>query len=812
MVVRKPLPPDSVVNNLPYPSTPLEQNPWEDGTHNNELPEPLLPGVKQDQTGDFQREGTLPPALKPGAEMTPLSTTPEDLGVPTSPQQPVHTFQSNNPFRAAVPTTSPEPELKQDETLVHTIANLSLEENSVSHVTSHSPFQTDLRGQNSTSQQEVGLGPTVALPSHPSNLQDPFELQSNAVAWEGTEPQTQAQSNETAKGNPSLLTPNPDHDIPSYSQSVSSSNGTPALERPFENTPPELPPRTPTDEPDHEKTPEQLPRPQIMTRVPQVDRGETYQIRHINWYDMFVRKMRESPILVQNANGPCPLLALVNALLLSTHMTASTPLVETLRVREHVTLGLLLEAVFNELYDRCQSTVPDPDELNAFLVALHTGMNVNPAFVAPEPDSLIALPSEDNTNRVPGGFENTKEMGLYSLFGIPLVHGWLPPHSHPVYQALERLAKTYEDAQNILFHEEELEDKLDQERLSEEELEMLQDIKNIKQFLSTTATQLTGFGLDLLTDTLAPGTFAILFRNDHFSTICKHPSKGQLLTLVTDAGYAGHDEIVWQSLVDVNGEGSEFFSGDFRPVGNAPNSPTREVGEVRNASDEDWTTVSRGKRSSQRQQLTINPHHTGSNSLDVPLSSAKSPSREQEDHDFALALQLQEDEEERERSERAARQQRDSRLNEYAGNRQSNNNVRVTTTPRPQQQPRVRPLVPPRNQRPRRTNPAVNRPPSPGAEAPPPSYEQATASKVFIPGPNHPAHPSAVPPGIGGGNSAYYENSGASTSTPSFNSNYSGRRRSTLRGGGSPMTHGNGQRKSSVNLSEERREKDCIVM
>ncbi|KAM0805312.1 hypothetical protein BDR22DRAFT_798449, partial [Usnea florida] len=278
--------------------------------------------------------------------------------------------------------------------------------------------------------------------------------------------------------------------------------------------------------------------------------GETYQIRLVNWYDASSpTNPRRSPIMVQNANGPCPLLALVNALVLTTPSGITTALVETLRVREQVSLGLLLDAVIDELMSGRRrgsgGILPDVSELYAFLVTLHTGMNVNPRFV----------PLENSAD--------TREMRLYSTFSIPLIHGWIPPRNHPAFAALKRTAETYEDAQNIMFREEELEEKLKRQGLGPEEQLILEDIASVKYFLSSTATQLTGYGLDTVTETLAPGCVAILFRNDHFSTLYRHPKSGQLLTLVTDMGYAGHDEVVWESLVDVSGEGCEFFAGDF---------------------------------------------------------------------------------------------------------------------------------------------------------------------------------------------------------------------------------------------------------
>ncbi|KAF2719588.1 hypothetical protein K431DRAFT_213494, partial [Polychaeton citri CBS 116435] len=280
-------------------------------------------------------------------------------------------------------------------------------------------------------------------------------------------------------------------------------------------------------------------------------RSEHYSIKHIRWLDG--GRLRSTPILTQNANGPCPLLALVNALILSTPDNESTALFSTLETRETISLGLLLDAVFDELMSGRRNSagnLPDVSELYAFLLALHTGMNVNPRFVPPP---LIQA----------GTFEQTQEMKLYATFGIPLIHGWLPAPHEAVFKAFDRSAPTYDAAQTLPFAEPELEHKLNTEGLNGQEQQLYQDIQTIKDFLSAWPTQLTDHGRDVLSNILQPGEVAILFRNDHFSTIYREPLGGALMTLVTDAGYASHDEIVWESLVDVNGAASELFSGDF---------------------------------------------------------------------------------------------------------------------------------------------------------------------------------------------------------------------------------------------------------
>ncbi|PNY25976.1 Uncharacterized protein TCAP_04079, partial [Tolypocladium capitatum] len=394
----------------------------------------------------------------------------------------------------------------------------------------------------------------------------------------------------------------------------------------------------------------------IPSRQPVDGRSETYQVKNIRWHDdKSPSNPRTSPILIQNKNGPCPLVALVNALTLTTPADMpDTALVQILRSREQVSLNLLLDAVFDELMSprrtNSEDSLPDVSDLYAFLQSLHTGMNVNPRFV-PTPEmvtaykrtSLTHLRPSERVELIPGTFESTLEMSLYATFSIPLIHGWLPPQADPAYEALERQAASYEEVQNLLFREEELEDKLSNAGLSESEQELYQDIVTIKIFLEDSATQLTPWGIEVIGKAMRPGTFAILFRNDHFSTLYAHPHTMQLLSLVTDAGYGSHDEVVWESLADVNGEQTEYLSGDFRVVGGGGAPGPGNMDSARGSSGHqgsEWTTV-QSKRGKERQQ----------DEDQVPTS----PRHEQEDHDLALALQLQEEEEQRHHEEQARR-------------------------------------------------------------------------------------------------------------------------------------------------------------
>jgi hypothetical protein len=540
-----------------------------------------------------------------------------------------------------------------------------------------------------------------------------------------------------------------------------------------------------------EAAPALPPRPRYSPR-PVDSKSETYQIKKINWHDHKAsQNPRTSPILVQNENGPCPLVALVNALTLTTPAeTTDTSLIEVLKSREQISLGLLLDAVFDELMSPRRTVedtpLPDVGELYDFMKGLHTGMNVNPRFVpsskvveAFKRTSLTHLHPVERGDMIPGTFEDTVEMELYSAFSIPLIHGWLPTKDDPVFDALTRRATSYDQAQTLLFHEEELEAKLsrpDGDALTEDEQQLYQDIITIRSFLESSATQLTNWGLEVIQKAMRPGLFAILFRNDHFSTLYRHPETNQLLALVTDAGYANHGDVVWESLTDVSGVNTEYLSGNFKLVSGAG----AQQGGPRSPEWFEEGAKSSKAGSSGGAQWSVPEAGSSSRGHKSQLSDAD---RVQEDHDLALAMQMQEEEDERHRAEQAKRK-RERELSEQFIEQQArqsgpSNSVPVRGTSqatrgarRPSQgqsslvSPRVssstlhpttsaplgrrqsaqstssqqvRPLVPPVIPQRRQ---GVNRAADEGTDDAPPTYEQAQNSTPYVPPPGHPSHPA----------------------------------------------------------------------
>ncbi|KAK2789569.1 hypothetical protein FQN53_001688 [Emmonsiellopsis sp. PD_33] len=515
--------------------------------------------------------------------------------------------------------------------------------------------------------------------------------------------------------------------------------------------------------------------------------SETYDIRQINWTDG-TTKLRQSPVLIQNENGPCPLLALVNGLIMRAKVDSQSPITKALQSRERISLGLLMQALFDELtsYIDGGDQLPDVEALSSFLIMLHTGMNVNPELV------LTNYPW--NT---PGTFCETNDTRLYSSFKLPLVHGWLASPSSPAHAALLRAAHNHDDIQLLHFRKEELEEKvICGESLAPDEEKLMEDIDTIQHFINVeNPTQLSHFGLQHLENNLEPGSISILFRNDHFSTLFKHPFSNQLFTLVTDAGYAGHAEIVWENLVDVNGSSSEFFSGDFRPVGNSPQSssatqPGRQRAATTSGAPDHGTRTDSGAGKSTH-------HHTEQTDADYA---------------FALALQFQDEEEQRRGSDtqnqarnNAARRpsgsaasiqtqgvtQARSGSTSTRGNRHSTSSSAAGRRGSRQPVP-VRSLVPPQA-------PAAD--PN-DANAPPPTYEQAAQSPAYIP-------PSAHAQ-FDGSNHSIPDIAGPRSSSNGFTQNpvtnhdpyqYGGRRPYSTSNPSLPPRH-----------RDRDKNKDCIVM
>ncbi|XP_057510220.1 uncharacterized protein LOC130792693 isoform X2 [Actinidia eriantha] len=120
---------------------------------------------------------------------------------------------------------------------------------------------------------------------------------------------------------------------------------------------------------------------------------------------------RTTPIVLQNDNGPCPLLAICNVLLLKNNLNLSSDITE---VSQEKLLALVAERLIDSnsnvnnrdagYVENQQQNIGDAIDL---LPRLATGIDVNIKF-----------------KRI-DDFEFTRECAIFDLLDIPLCHGWI---------------------------------------------------------------------------------------------------------------------------------------------------------------------------------------------------------------------------------------------------------------------------------------------------------------------------------------------------------------------------------------------------
>ncbi|XP_016128682.1 ubiquitin carboxyl-terminal hydrolase MINDY-2 isoform X2 [Sinocyclocheilus grahami] len=303
------------------------------------------------------------------------------------------------------------------------------------------------------------------------------------------------------------------------------------------------------------------------TKIPcPKDRVAGQSVYHIKWIKW---KEENTPIITQNENGPCPLLAIMNVLLLSWKVKLP-PMMEIITAEQLMEyLGdYILEAKPKEIseaqrlnYEQCidvyrscffppqwihrccnhiilggkktYTTVQmfvNMSDAMAVLHKLQTGLDVNVKFTGV---------------RV---FEYTPECIVFDLLDIPLYHGWLVD---------PQMADIVKAVGNCSYNQ--LVEKIISCKQSDNS-ELAGEGFVAEQFLNSTATQLTYHGLCELTSTVQEGELCVFFRNNHFSTMTKF--KAQLYLLVTDQGFLTEEKVVWESLHNVDGDGN-FCDSEF---------------------------------------------------------------------------------------------------------------------------------------------------------------------------------------------------------------------------------------------------------
>ncbi|CAL8091979.1 unnamed protein product [Calicophoron daubneyi] len=308
-------------------------------------------------------------------------------------------------------------------------------------------------------------------------------------------------------------------------------------------------------------------------------------IYHVKWIKF---RGKSRPIITQNENGPCPIIAIANVLLLrgTVNLPEDTEIVTGQRLSAILSDVLLSQSV-KGLDDgqllNYETTVSDA--LNLF-PSLQTGLDINVRFTGVF------------------SFEYTPSLGIFDLFKICLCHGWLvDPADRELTQIIAE--RTYNQ----------LAEQVIQLKASSD----MEDVRKgllVDSFLDQTASQLTYHGLCELTSAISEGQLAVLFRNNHFSTIFKN--EGRIHVLVTDMGLLHEPNIVWEALNDVDGD-TQFVNSSFKLYTPAEGSGQYLV-PTPSGSQSNATC------STENQNQTA-PVASGTETTSIPISQSVSPTQ-----------------------------------------------------------------------------------------------------------------------------------------------------------------------------------------
>jgi hypothetical protein len=134
---------------------------------------------------------------------------------------------------------------------------------------------------------------------------------------------------------------------------------------------------------------------------------------------------RRTPIVYQNDNGPCPLLAICNVLLLKNVISLN---LDASKVSQQKLLSLVAERLIDS-----NSAVQDKDEE----YVRNREQNITDAI-----DLLPRLTTSIDVTvmfRKIDDFEFTRERAMFDLLDIPLYHGWIvDPQLHHLNFDLQR--------------------------------------------------------------------------------------------------------------------------------------------------------------------------------------------------------------------------------------------------------------------------------------------------------------------------------------------------------------------------------------
>jgi hypothetical protein len=252
---------------------------------------------------------------------------------------------------------------------------------------------------------------------------------------------------------------------------------------------------------------------------------------------------KQTKFILQNHNGPCPLLALVNVLLLRGDICIETSLID------FATLSIILADFLIQMASEpsAELALHLQDALE-ILPSLEKGFDINVHFSSAE------------------SFEFSSGLSIFDVVRVRLWHGWVVDEKDiQQYDLIVKKLKSYNALVDCVVRGEAAASTAQTSTFVEANMqrdELVSQGVICREFLDSTSSQLTRAGLDEITQKLAEDQPGILFRNNHFLTLIKRD--GVLYSLVTDVGYL-ESQVVWESLDTLTGA-SSFFDENFQQL------------------------------------------------------------------------------------------------------------------------------------------------------------------------------------------------------------------------------------------------------
>ncbi|KAG7746637.1 hypothetical protein KL912_004214 [Ogataea haglerorum] len=318
-----------------------------------------------------------------------------------------------------------------------------------------------------------------------------------------------------------------------------------------------------------------------------------FRTKTINWRD-WLGQYHMNNVLMQNQNGPCFVISLVNTLILSSEISSeewstvgkkgsSTSIkagnsippsmlfsLKKMLLSREVSLSSLLNELTHLMLtlNETRGVSVDIGAILNVLPQLGTGLNVNLKL-----DNAVVANFGDQTASI---------LQLLDLFDLKVVHGFLMREPWAEYDTFDKiqdfLISVIDRHSGVALETMPASEVLGLE-VDDAEREVLHKYVLYRDFLSQNSTQLTEAGLETLkTDSeLVPNNaFVIFFRNDHFNTLYKLDNR--LYLLANDEGYGSG--IVWEELKTVKGSDDELLNGYFEVREDESDKPQEHAEEA----------------------------------------------------------------------------------------------------------------------------------------------------------------------------------------------------------------------------------------